>query len=150
MKWAYRHQLHNKISRNLLESAHQSLGKSFASNLGIVVFQPLAQFAPLPACLPRMPECKVTSDGGSEVTACQKIDAIDESGPEIGLDQFLGLLLPWSRHLRSPQILGSKVNLVAVPSCPVSVVEGGGNIEKMWEHKESTKLAHRRKTGQQV
>lgn len=39
---------------------------------------------------------------------------MDESGPEIDLDNFLSLLSPWSRHPQSPWVLISMANILAV------------------------------------
>lgn len=61
-----------------------------------------------------MQRFKVTLKGISKVTDPQGIDMIDESGPEIGLDEFLGFILPQSPHQESPRILGAKGNMLAV------------------------------------
>lgn len=69
----------------------------------------------LPEYLPRISQSKVTSDAGFKVSGGQEIDPrylcalIDPS------NQFIGLHITCSNHLRSPQILASKINILAVP-----------------------------------
>lgn len=61
-----------------------------------------------------IPESKVASDGSSEETGARIIASRNWSGPNITPDQSLGIQLTQSRHPRSPQLLKSKVIILAV------------------------------------
>lgn len=55
-------------------------------------------------------------DGGSKANEARHLDSRDQSGPNIGLNRFLGLRLPWTSHPCLSWSLVSEVTLLAVCS----------------------------------
>lgn len=78
-----------------------------------------------PACSPRTPKDKVTSESSAKVTASQGIDPMDTAGRDFGWNQFLGLFEPQSLHLGSSQILESELKILEVR---VRLFGGGGGF----------------------
>lgn len=55
-----------------------------------------------------------TLDGGYKITSPWGIVPMGGSAPGIVSDLFLGLLMPWGRHPRSPRMLASEVKALEV------------------------------------